>query len=115
MAEVRISTRRADDVMILDVEGRLVLGAATESLSNSLQEAIAKGARRLLLNMKGVVQVDTTGISTIVRAFVSIERAGGRLGLFHVTERVRQVLDLTRLLNVIPSFTDEADALAKIR
>lgn len=115
MAEVRISTRRADDVMILDVEGRLVLGAATESLSNALQEAIAKGARRLLLNMKGVVQLDTTGISTIVRAFVSIERAGGRLGLFHVTERVRQVLDLTRLLNVIPSFTNEADALAKIR
>ena len=75
MAGAQISTRRTDDVVILDLEGRLVLGAATESLGNALQEAVAKGARRLLLNMKGVTQVDTTGISTIVRAFVSLQRS----------------------------------------
>jgi len=115
MAGAQISTRRTDDVVILDLEGRLVLGAATESLGNALQEAVAKGARRLLLNMKGVTQVDTTGISTIVRAFVSLQRSGGKLGLFHVSDRVRQILDLTRLLNVIPSSADEAEALAKIR
>jgi len=115
MAGAQISTRRTDDVVILDLEGRLVLGAATESLGNALQEAVAKGARRLLLNMKGVTQVDTTGISTIVRAFVSLQRSGGKLGLFHVSDRVRQILDLTRLLNVIPCSADEAEALAKIR
>jgi len=115
MAEAQISTRRDGDVIILDLEGRLVLGPATELLGNTLQDAIAKGARRLLLNMKGVTQLDTTGISTIVRGFVGLQRAGGKLGLFHVSERVRQILDLTRLLNVIPSFADEAEALAKIR
>jgi anti-anti-sigma factor len=115
MTNVQISTRRIDDVAILDLEGRLILGAATESLGNALQELIAKGVRKLLLNMKHVSQVDTTGISTIVRAFVSLERSGGKLGLFHVSERVRLILDLTRLLNVIPSFADEAEALSKIR
>ena len=115
MANVQISTRRIDDATILDLEGRLILGAATDSLGNALQELIAKGTRKLLLNMRNVSQVDTTGISTIVRAFVSLERSGGKLGLFHISERVRMILDLTRLLNVIPSFADEAEALSKIR
>jgi len=114
MAEVQISSRRIEDVVILDLGGRLVLGPATEALSNALQETLAKGARKLLLNMKGVTQVDTTGISTIVRAFVSLQRSGGKLGLFHVSDRVRQILDLTRLLNVIPSSADEAEAISKI-
>ncbi len=106
--------RRVDDVTILDVGGRLVLGEATESLGNVLQESIGKGARKILLNMQWVTQVDTTGISTIVRAFVGLQRAGGKLGLFRVSERVRQILDLTRLLNVIPSFADEGEALSKV-
>lgn len=115
MADVQISARRLDDVIILDLDGRLVLGGPAESLGNFLQDAVAKGGRRILLNMKLVTQVDTTGISTIVRALVSLQRSGGKLGLFQVPERVRQLLDLTRLLNVIPNFADEAEALAKIR
>ena len=115
MTTVKISTRQLDEVTVLDLEGRIILGQATDLLGNCLQDLIAKGVRKLLLNMKAVTQVDTTGISTIVRAFVSIQRAGGKLGLFHLSERVRMVLDLTRLLNVIPSFADEAEALARLR
>jgi len=115
MADVKITARRHGETLILDLEGRLILGKATELLGSTLQEAIAKGERRLLLNLKGVSQLDTTGISTIVRAFVSLQRAGGKLALYHLTDRVRQVLDLTRLLNVIPCFADEAEALAKVR
>jgi len=115
MTTASISTRRIGDVTILDLDGRLVLGPTAESLGTALQEAVAKGARKLLLNMKGVTQVDTTGISTIVRAFVSLQRSGGKLGLFHVSERVRQILDLTRLLNVIPNFADEQEALTRLR
>ena len=115
MTTVQISTRQIDDVIVLDLQGRLVLGPSTDLLGSALQDGIGKGTRKLLLNMKGVTQVDTTGISTIVRAFVSLQRSGGKLALFHVSERVRQILDLIRLLNVIPSFADEAEALAKIR
>ena len=115
MTSSQITTRQIDNVTILDLEGRLILGSATESLSSCLQDTIAKGARKLLLNLKGVTQVDTTGISTIVRAFVSLQRSGGKLGLVHLSERVRLVLDLTRLLNVIPTFADEGEAVARLR
>jgi len=115
MTTVQISSRRVDDATILDLEGRIVLGPTTDALSNSMQDAIAKGARRLLLNMKNVTQVDTSGISTIVRAFVSMQRAGGKFGLYHLSDRVRQILDMIRLLNVIPTFSSEDQALARLR
>jgi len=115
MTTVPISSRRVEDTIILDLEGRIVLGSSADALSNTMQDAIAKGARKLLLNMKAVTQVDTTGISTIVRAFVSLQRAGGKFGLFHMSDRVRQILDMIRLLNVIPNFPDETEALARLR
>jgi len=115
MTANQISPRRIDDVIILDLEGRIVLGPTTDALSGAMQDSIAKGSRKLLLNMKGVTQVDTTGISTIVRAFVSMQRAGGKFALYHLTERVRQILDMIRLLNVIPNFSSEEEALASLR
>jgi anti-anti-sigma factor len=115
MSNVHIATRLVDDATIIDLEGRLVLGPATDTLGGRLQETITKGSRKLLVNMKAVTQVDTTGISTIVRAFVSMQRAGGKFALFHLTDRVRLVMDMTRLLNVIPTYPDEAEALARLR
>jgi anti-anti-sigma factor len=115
MPAVQIAMRLVDDATVLDLEGRLILGPATELLSGRLQDLIAKGCRKLLVNMKTVTQVDTTGISTIVRAFVSMQREGGKLALFHMSDRVRMVLDMTRLLNVIPNYSDEAEALTHLR
>ena len=112
---LQITIRMLDDLTLLDLDGRVVLGADTESLGRALQDAIAKGARKLIINMKRVSQVDTSGISTIVRAFVSMQRLGGKFALAHLSDRVRQVLDMTRLLNVIPNYADEAEAIARLR
>jgi len=110
-----ISTRRHEDVTIFDVHGRAALGPDTDALSNALQEWIAKGTRKLLLNMAGVTQMDTSGISTLVRGFVSMQRNGGRLALTALPDRIRMLLEMTRLLNVIPNYPNEAEALARLR
>lgn len=112
---LQITTRTLDDVTVLDLDGRIVLGADTEALGRALQDGIASGARKLIVNLKRISQVDTTGISTLVRAFVSMQRLGGRFALINLSDRVRQVLDMTRLLNVIPNYGDEAEAIARLR
>jgi len=112
---LQITTRTIDDVTMLDLDGRIVLGPDTEALSRALQDSIARGARKLILNLKRISQVDTSGISTVVRAFVGMQRLGGRFALINLSDRVRQVLDMTRLLNVIPNYPDEAEAIARLR
>src|SRR5271167_2813492 len=97
---VRITVRKNDDVTILDLEGRIILGPAADSVTRALQDLIAKGVRKIVLNMSGIQQVDTSGISTVVRSFVSIQRLGGTIVLACLSDRVRMVLDMTRLLNV---------------
>jgi anti-anti-sigma factor len=110
-----IAARKLGDVTILDLQGEAVAGPGSELLSNSLQELAAQGARKIVLNLAAVEKIDTTGISAIVRGFVTLERLGGKLILLNVRGRVRLVLEMTRLLNVFPNFDNEGVALNSLR
>jgi anti-anti-sigma factor len=108
-----ISIREFSDVTVLDLRGKsTVSGGESELLSGHLQELVAKGASKLLLNMADLSQVDSSGVSVIVQTYVSVKRHGGDLKLLCPGGRVLQVLTVLHLLDIIPSFDDEAKALA---
>ena len=109
---LQISARQVGDVTVLDLQGRVTIGRGNDLLGNELRELFDRGTRKLLINLIGVPQMDSSGLSTLVRSFVSLQRAGGSLKLMHPTGHVREVLELTRLLQSIPTFEDEAVALA---
>ena len=71
--------------------------------------------RKLLLNLADLTQVDSSGIGVIVETYVSLKRQGGDLKLLCPCGRVLEVLTVFRLLDTIPSFEDEAQALASFR
>lgn len=87
----------------------------SELLSKHLQELVADGVRRVLLNLIDLTQVDSSGVSIIVATYASLERQGGELKLLCPRGRVLEVLTLFHLLDTIPSFEDEAQALASFR
>ena len=112
---IEISTRTAGDITILDLKGRATLGKDADKLNAALRESVAGGARKLLLNLAGLTQMDSSGIATIVRSFVSLGMAGGILKLLAPTGRVRDVLEVTHLLKAITHFENEAQAIASFR
>jgi anti-anti-sigma factor len=113
---LEISAREAGDVMILDLRGRATIdGGESELLSGDLQKLLANGVRKLLLNLADLIQVDSSGVGVIVEAYVSLLRQGGELKLLRPRGRVLEVLTVFRLLAAIPSFEDEAQALASFR
>jgi anti-anti-sigma factor len=108
-----VSIRESGDVTILDLRGKwTVRGGESELLSGHLRELVAKGVRKLLLNIRDLSQVDSSGVSVIVQTYVSLKRHGGDLRLLCPSGRVLQVLTVIHLLDIIPSFDDEAQALA---
>jgi anti-anti-sigma factor len=110
---LHISIRESGDVMILDLRGKsTVSGGESELLCGHLQELVAKGASKLLLNIADLSQVDSSGVSVIVQTYVSLKRHGGDLKLLYPGGRVLQVLTALHLLDIIQSFDDEAKALA---
>jgi anti-anti-sigma factor len=112
LVDLQISIRESGDVTILDLLGRSTIGVDSELLSCHLQKLVDSDVRKLLLNLAEVTQVDSTGVSVIVSTYVSLRRQGGDLKLLCPRGRVREVMRVTRLLDVIPTFEDETQALA---
>jgi anti-sigma B factor antagonist len=113
---LQISLRKYDDVTILDLRGRSTInGGESELLSSRLQELLANGVRKVLLNLANLTQVDSSGISIIIETYASLKRQTGDLKLLCPCGRVLEVLDVFRLLDTIPSFEDETKALASFR
>ena len=113
---LEISMRERGDVGVLDLLGRSTIdGGESELLSKHLRNLIAKGKRKLLLNLLNLSQIDSSGVSIIVEMFVSLKRSGGELKLLSPRGRVLNVLKVFRLLDIIPSFDDETEALENFR
>lgn len=112
---LQISTRKSGNVAILDLQGRITIGPSNDALSSELRRLAEAGPAEVIVNLTGVAQMDSSGISTVVRSFVSLERQGGGLRLLNPTGHVKEVLELTRLINSIPTFYDEAKALGSFR
>jgi anti-anti-sigma factor len=111
----QISTRESDDVTILDLTGRVMARPDSDLLSPHLQELVDKGASKLLLNLTAVTQIDSWSINAIAKTYASLSQQGGSLKILCPGNRLRGVLKLVHLLDLIPTFEDETEALASFR
>jgi anti-sigma B factor antagonist len=112
---LQISVRESADVTILDLRGKLTIGVDSDLRSDQLKQLVAKGVRKLLLNLEDVTLLDSLGISAIVGTYVSLSRQGGSLKLFCPCGRVEEVLRVIHVADIIPTFEDETQALASFR
>jgi anti-anti-sigma factor len=109
---LEISKRMVNGVTILDLQGRATIGANTDKLDHALRRLVADGTLNVLMNLAQVTMMDSSGIAALVGTYVSLTREGGSLKLSRPSSRVREVLRVMRLLNSIPTFENEAEALA---
>jgi anti-anti-sigma factor len=108
-----IEERPSGNVVVLDVGGRLTIEAAGSlCLTARVRRLLQEGRKQFLLNLAAVPYVDTTGLCSIVEAYVTTTREGGSLKLLNVTARVRTVLAITRLLTILEAYESEEDAIA---
>jgi anti-sigma B factor antagonist len=103
------------DIIAVDVRGRATLGENSELLDRELQRLAADGWTKMLVNLTDVVQMDSSGISALVRQCTGLSRRGGSLRLVCPKGRVHDALSVTRLLEAIPTFDTEAKALASFQ
>ncbi len=112
---LHISARKSGKVTILDLGGRILAGPNNDSFRAELRKLADSAPCSVLVNLAEVTQVDSSGICTLVQSFVTVTREGGSLKILNPTGYVREILDVTGLTNCLPTFTNEAEALASFR
>jgi anti-sigma B factor antagonist len=111
MAELEVNERQAGDVTILDMNGSVRMGEGAISLRNSIRGLIDQGKKKILLNLNGVKNIDSSGIGELIANYTTISRDGGQLKLLNLTEKIQNLLVITKLLTVFDSYDNEAEAL----
>jgi anti-sigma B factor antagonist len=108
---IQVTTRQVGDVSVIDVVGRITLGEGASTLRETIRGLLAKGNKKLLVNLGEVSYIDSSGIGELVSAFTSVTNQGGVLKLLNLTKRVKDVLQITKLYTVFEVFDDETRAL----
>jgi anti-sigma B factor antagonist len=108
---VKLNTRQVGDVTVVDVSGRITLGEGSSVLRDLLRELVAKGNKKILLNLGEVTYIDSSGIGELVSGFTTISNQGGSLKLLSLTKRVQDLLQITKLYTVFDVHEEEAHAL----
>jgi anti-sigma B factor antagonist len=109
--QLRMSTRYLDGVMVVDCSGRIVFGEESASLRDTVKKLLAQSPK-LVISLREVSNIDSGGLGTLVSLYTSARSAGGAMKLASVSQRVGDLLQITKLFTIFEVF-DDADAAAK--
>jgi anti-sigma B factor antagonist len=108
MKNMTTSIRQVGGVTIADISGRIVLGEESAALRDLVGDLLSKGHKKILLNLADVTYIDSTGLGALVSAFTSVRKQGGELKLLNLTNKVEDVMQITKLYTVFDVMDDEA-------
>jgi anti-sigma B factor antagonist len=106
-----IQEREREGIAVFDAVGRLIVGPPCGVLRERIQQCIASGRTNIVLNLRGVDYIDSTGLGTMVMCFTAAQKAGGALKLLNLNRRELELLVLTKLTTIFDIFNDEQDGL----
>ena len=111
MAELDIKERQSGDITVLDMDGKITIGEGSVALRYAVRRLLEEGKKKILLNLAGVSYIDSSGIGELVSSYTAIGKEGGQQKLVNLTQKLQDLLTITKLLTVFDVYDDEAEAL----
>ena len=111
MAKFTLTQRQVSGVTLIDAAGKLAWPEGTDHVKKQVGELMVAGSKRIILNLKEVSLIDSTGIGELVACNIHAKKQGGRLALLHLTSRNRELMDMMMLLTSFATYEDEAEAV----
>ena len=106
-----IDQREVSHVTVLDVHGRIVLGDEIGDLRDAVHELLERGKKKIILNLADVDYIDSSGVGELVGCYTTVRNAGGELKLLSLSQKVQDVLYVTKLYTVFDIRDDEFTAV----
>ncbi len=108
---MKFSTRRLGAVAVIDIEGKILLGEGDVEIKQEVNNLLKRGVKNIVLNLTKVPYIDSAGLGEIIRCFTTIRKDQGNLKLVGPNERIIDLLTITKLINVLDWFDNEAEAI----
>ncbi len=112
---LKLNSREVGDVTVIDISGRISLGEASGLIRDTVRDLTTNGNGKILLNLRDVWYIDSSGIGELVSGFTSAASAGGTMKLMGLNKRVKELLRMTGLYTVFDVREDEADAVRSFK
>ena len=112
--QLKLTTRTVDGILVVEANGRLIFGEESALLRETVKSAIPSN-KRIILNLGGVNYIDSGGLGTLVALHTTAHNAGGSIKLSNLTQRVDDLLQVTKLLTVFEVYNQEKEALDSYR
>jgi anti-sigma B factor antagonist len=107
--QLSMSTRTLDGAMVVDCSGRLVFGEESATLREVVKKLVLQSPK-VVLNLHEVNYIDSGGLGTLVSLYTTARNAGGSVKLARLSQRVGDLLQVTKLLTIFEVFDDEEKA-----
>ena len=112
---MKIKRRDVDDVVVLEVSGKVMGGPDADKFKGVIAELIEAGVTKLLIDLSAVPWMNSSGVGILISAYTSMKNAGAAVKFLNINERVKSILMVTKLLTVFESYYSKDDALASFR
>jgi anti-sigma B factor antagonist len=108
----KIGIRHVEGTTVLEVSGRITLGEGGVTLRDSIHDALKTGTKKLVLDMGGVSYMDSSGLGELTAAYTSARNKGCEVKLLHLTKRIDDLMQITKLATIFDIYSNEQHALS---
>lgn len=115
MNNLNIIERHHGQVTILDLTGKIKMGDDLSKLGTALRVVGGDGSRHILLNLAGISYIDSSGLGELIAVYHAVQNRGGELKLLHLTDRVSELMVITKLLTVFEAYDSEDEAVSSFQ
>jgi len=112
--QLKLTTRTVEGILVVNCDGRIVFGEESAELRDTVKKLLSQ-TNRMVLNLGGVTYIDSGGLGTLVALYTTAHNAGGAIKLSNLTQRVGDLLQVTKLLTVFEVFDTEDQAIQSFR
>src|SRR5712692_8609503 len=111
MSTLNIQERRIGEVTVLDMDGNVRIGGSNVALQKAIRGLVAEGRNQIVLNLARVAYIDSSGLGELISGHVTLHNKGGQIKLLHLTQRLQELMTITKLLTVFDVYEDESKAI----
>ncbi|HOT00758.1 MAG TPA: STAS domain-containing protein [Acidobacteriota bacterium] len=108
---MQINEKEVNGITVLEIHGKILMGEGDIAIKKKIDDLLAKNTKKVILDLSSVPYIDSSGLGELIRCYTTMRKANGTLKLANVTDRIVDLLTITKLITVFEYYKTVDDAI----